>query len=98
MIYDTIAPCKRKKGFEGIPDEFYNVSLKELKNTIETELKSFEILRETKVMLVFKEKGTDHKLSIFPSLRAFLYGDIDEHEASNVFKKISKSLEEIVGY
>ena len=98
MIYDTIAPCKRKKGFEGIPDEFYNVSLSKLKDKIETELSSYEILRETKVMLVFKEKGTNNKLSIFPSLRAFLYGDIEEEEASNVFKKISTSLEDIVGY
>ena len=95
MIYDTIAPCKKKKGYEGVPEEFYNVSLEDLKDTLLQDLNSYQILRETKVMLVFKEKAGKNKISIFPSLRVFVHGDLKEEEATSIFDTISKSVKKI---
>ena len=95
MIYDTIAPCKKKKGYEGIPDEFYQIPLKKVKETLLKELHSYEVLRETKVMVVFKEEKSGNKISIYPSLRTFIHGDVEEDEAIVILDKISKSIEKI---
>ena len=96
MIYNTITPCKKKKGFEGIPDEFYNVSLNELRDSLITDLHSYTLVRETKVMLVLKEKEGDNKISIFPSCRVFVYGDLAKDEASSIINTISKSVEKVI--
>ena len=96
MIYNTITPCKKKKGFEGIPDEFYNVPLKELRDSLITDLHSYMLVRETKVMLVLKEKEGDNKISIFPSCRVFVYGDLAKDEAKHIINTISKSVEKVI--
>lgn len=95
MIYDSVTPCKKKKGFEGIPEEFHNISLDELKNELLLNLKSYKLLRETKVMLVFQDKKKGNRLSIFPSLRVFVHGDLREEEARSILEKISQSVEKI---
>ncbi|MHA1200428.1 MAG: hypothetical protein ACTSQF_13985, partial [Candidatus Heimdallarchaeaceae archaeon] len=69
MIYDTIEPCKKKKGFEGIPEGFHNVPLDELKTELLTNLKSYKLLRETRVMLVLADDKKGNKISIYPSCR-----------------------------
>jgi hypothetical protein len=96
MIYNTISPCKKKKGFEGYPDEFYNVPLTSIKDNLLDVLDSYQLLRETKVCLILKEEGSGNKISIFPSLRAFIYGDVEKKEATSIFDKISKSVEKTV--
>ena len=96
MIYHTVSPCKKKKGFEGIPEEFHNVSLKDLKNELLFDLKSYSLLRETKVMLIFQDKDKGNKLSIFPSCRVFIHGDLKKDEAIVIFEQVSKSVERII--
>ena len=95
MIYHTVSPCKKKKGFEGIPDDFHNVSLVELKDELLSNLKSYKLLRETRVMLVFRDEEKGNKLSIFPSCRAFIHGDLSEEEAIIILENVSKSVEKI---
>ena len=95
MIYDNIEPCKKKKGFEGIPEEFHNISLKDLKSELLENLKSYKLLRETRVMLVLQDDETGHKISIFPSCRVFVHGDIQEDDAKTIINQISKSIERI---
>ena len=96
MIYHTVSPCKKKKGFEGIPEEFHNVSLQQLKGELLSNLKSYKLLRETKVMLIFQDEKKGNKLSIFPSCRVFVHGDLKEEEAIVIFKQVSKSIERII--
>lgn len=95
MIYNTIEPCKNKKGFEGIPEAFYNISLDDLKKEILGNLKSYKLLRETRVMLVLADDKKGNKISIYPSCRVFVHGDIQEDEAKSIINKISKSIEKI---
>lgn len=95
MIYDTIEPCKKKKGFEGIPEEFHNVPLDELKTELLSNLKSYRLLRETRVMLVLSDDKKGNKISIYPSCRVFVHGDIQEDEAKTIINRIGKSVEKI---
>lgn len=95
MIYSTIEPCKKNKGFEAIPEDFHNISLGELKSELLTKLKSYEILRETKIMLVLTDIKNGRKISIFPSCRVFIHGDIQMDEAKAIIHKIGKSVEKI---
>jgi len=96
MIYHTVSPCKKKKGFEGIPEEFHNISLLKLKDELLNNLKSYKILRETKVMLVLHDEKKGNKLSIFPSCRVFIHGDLREDEAIVILEHVSKSVEKII--
>ena len=96
MIYHTVSPCKKKKGFEGIPEEFHHISLVELKDELLINLKSYKLLRETKVMLIFQDEEKGTKLSIFPSCRVFVHGDLKEAEAIVIFEQVSKSVEKIM--
>lgn len=96
MIYHTVSPCKKKKGFEGIPEEFHNISLMKLKDELLINLKSYKLLRETKVMLIFQDEEKGNKLSIFPSCRVFVHGDLKKDEAIVIFEQVSKSVEKIV--
>lgn len=96
MIYHTVSPCKKKKGFEGIPEEFHNVSLQQLKDELLGNLKSYKLLRETKVMLIFQDEKKGNKLSIFPSCRVFVHGDLKEDEAIVIFEQVSKSIEKMI--
>ncbi len=95
MIYHTVSPCKKKKGYEGIPEEFHNISLVELKDELLSNLKSYKLLRETRVMLVLQDEDKGNKLSIFPSCRAFIHGDLSEDEAIVVLENVSKCVEKI---
>ncbi len=95
MIYETVAPCKKKKGFEGIPEEFHEVPLGDLKNELLHNLKSYKLLRETRVMLIFLDDEKGNKISIYPSCRVFVHGDIQEDEAKEIINKIGKSIEKI---
>ena len=95
MIYDTIEPCKKKKGFEGIPEDYFNISLDLLKKELLRNLKSYKLLRETRVMLVLADDRKGNKISIFPSCRVFVHGDIQEDEAKAIIQEISKSVEKI---
>ena len=95
MIYHTVTPCKKKKGYEGIPEEFHNISLDKLKGEILANLRSYSLLRETKIMLVFQDEKKGNKLSIFPSLRVFIHGNLKEEEAKSILEEISKSVEKI---
>ncbi|MCG3215291.1 MAG: hypothetical protein KAS63_01105 [Candidatus Heimdallarchaeota archaeon] len=96
MIYNTITPCKKKKGFEGIPEKYYQVPLKELGDSLTEDLNSYKLVRETKIMLVLKEKEGKNKISIYPSSRVFVYGDLDKEEAKNIMNTISKTVEKII--
>ena len=96
MIYETIEPCRRKKGFEGIPSEFYQVPLEILKNELIKTLDSYKLLRETKVMLVLQNEKNGYKISIFPSCRIFIHGDVDEKEAKEILNEISNSIKHIL--
>ncbi len=95
MIYDTIEPCKKKKGFEGIPKEFHNVPLGDLKSELLLNLKSFKLLRETRVILVLQDDEKGNKISIYPSCRVFVHGDIQKDEAKEIINEISKSIKKI---
>ena len=95
MTYDTIAPCKKKKGFEAIPEEFHNISLDDLKDELLSHLKSYKLLRKTRVMLVLADDKKGNKISIFPSCRVFVHGDIQEDEARVIINQIGKSVEKI---
>jgi len=95
MIYGTIEPCKKKKGFEAIPNKFLKISLEELKRELLSNLKTFRLLRETKFMIVLADDKQDFKIAIFPSCRVFVHGDIPEYEAQRVIQEISKSVEKI---
>ncbi|MHA1829501.1 MAG: hypothetical protein ACTSX6_12755 [Candidatus Heimdallarchaeaceae archaeon] len=96
MIYSAITPCRKKKGFEGIPEKLYDVSLSQLTPLLLANLPSFSILRKTKVMIVLLERATGKKISIFPSLRVFIHGNIEKKEAENILSAISKSIESII--
>ena len=95
MIYRTIAPCKKKKGFEGQPEEFYDISLSRLKEALSERLDTYEILRETKIMMLLVNNSSGYKISIFPSARVFIHGSLEEEEALKILKIISSAVVEI---
>lgn len=95
MIYGTIAPCKKKKGFEGYPESFFNISLFELKVALGGKLESFKVLRETKIMMMLVDNSSGYKISIFPSARVFIHGTLEEGEAEEILKIISSAVVEI---
>ncbi len=95
MIYQTVAPCKKKKGFEGHPESFYNISLSELKEVLAVELVSYEVLRETKIMMMLVDNSSGYKISIFPSARVFIHGTLEEGEAIEILNIISSAVVEI---
>ncbi len=95
MIYRTITPCKKKKGFEGYPESFFNISLPQLKDVLEVKLESFKVLRETKIMMILVDYISSYKISIFPSARVFIHGALDEEEALEILKIISSAVVEI---
>ncbi|MBY9001233.1 MAG: hypothetical protein KGD64_09985 [Candidatus Heimdallarchaeota archaeon] len=95
MIYSTVAPCKKKKGFEGHPDEFFNISLPQLNEVLSKSLPNYEILRKTSIMMMLVDKISGHKISIFPSARVFIHGSLDEEEAKKILLIISRAVIEI---
>ena len=95
MIYRTIAPCKKKKGFEGHPEDFYDISLSKLKGTLSEKLATYKILRETKIMMLLVDNSSGYKISIFPSARVFIHGSLEQDEALEILKIISTAVVEI---
>jgi len=95
MIYRTIAPCKKKKGFEGHPEDFYNISLSKLKGVLSEKLDAYEVLRETKIMMLLVDNSSGYKISIFPSARVFIHGSLEEEEALEILNIISTAVVEI---
>lgn len=95
MIYRTIAPCKKKKGFEGHPEDLYDISLSKLKAVLLEKLDTCEILRETKIMMMLVDNSSGNKISIFPSARVFIHGSLEEEEALEILKIISSAVVEI---
>lgn len=95
MIYRTIAPCKKKKGFEGHPENFYDISLSKLKVVLLEKLDTYEVLRETKVMMLLVDNSSDYKISLFPSARVFIHGSLEEEEALEILNIISAAVVEI---
>ena len=47
-------------------------------------------------MLVLKDDVKGNKLSIFPSCRVFVHGDLEEEDAKNIFRQVSKSVEKVI--
>lgn len=95
MIYRTIAPCKKKKGFEGHPEDFYDISLSRLKEALSDKLDTYEILRETKIMMLLVDNSSGYKISIFPSARVFIHGSLEEEEALEILNIIGSAVVEI---
>ncbi len=95
MIYRTIAPCKKKKGFEGHPEDFYDISLSKLKVVLSEKLAAYETLRETKIMMLLVDNSSGYKISIFPSARVFIHGSLEEEEALEILNIISTAVVEI---
>jgi hypothetical protein len=95
MIYRTIAPCKKKKGFEGHPEDFYDISLSRLKEVLSEKLDTYEILRETKIMMLLVDTSSGYKISIFPSARVFIHGSLEEEEALKILNIIGSAVVEI---
>ena len=95
MIYQTVEPCKKKKGFEGHPESFYDISLLELKEVLAVKLVSYEVLRETKIMMMLVDNSSGNKISIFPSARVFIHGSLKEEEALKILNIISSAVVEI---
>ncbi len=95
MIYRTIAPCKKKKGFEGHPEDFYDISLSKLKVVLSEKLDAYETLRETKIMMLLVDNSSGYKISIFPSARVFIHGSLEEEEALEILNIISTAVVEI---
>ncbi|MHA1305599.1 MAG: hypothetical protein ACTSQE_08960 [Candidatus Heimdallarchaeaceae archaeon] len=93
MIYSTIQPCKKQTGFEALPEITFKIELEEIKEPLLTVLQDFELKRETKVVLILIKKGTDKKLSVFPSGKVMAYR-VSEEEAREIFERISKVFEE----
>ena len=96
MIYKTVEPCKKKKGFEGFPDEFYNISLMKLLDILSKKLPNYEPLRETKIMIMLVDNSKNYKISIFPSGRVFIHGTLSKDEANEILGIISESILELV--
>ncbi|MHA1202491.1 MAG: hypothetical protein ACTSQ4_08220 [Candidatus Heimdallarchaeaceae archaeon] len=95
MIYRTIAPCKKKKGFEGHPEEFYDISLPKLKGVLLKKLDTYKMLRETKIMMLLVDNSSGYKISLFPSARVFIHGSLEEDEALEILNIISSAVVEI---
>ena len=95
MIYRTIAPCKKKKGFEGYPEDFFDILLSKLKGVLSEKLDTYELLRETKIMMLCVDNSSGYKISIFPSARVFIHGSLEEEEALEILDIISSAVVEI---
>ena len=76
--------------------DYYNISLDDFKTDLLHYLKSYKLLHETRLMLVLADDEKGNKISIFPSCRVFIHGDIDEEEAKGILNGISNSIIQVL--
>ncbi len=89
-LYTSVEPCKKKIGFQAIPNKELELNLEDIVPKMLESLKEYEIQRKTKVVLVLKHSTKDYILSFFSSGRFLIRDMADSEEFSRTVKKIEE--------